>query len=70
MKIGVFVSKRNPSEGGGFTITEELLEKFTKKIYSKKIQDKFFFIISNDKNNIICNKLKKKKLISLKLMKL
>jgi glycosyltransferase involved in cell wall biosynthesis len=62
MKIGVFVSKRNPSEGGGFTITEELLEKFTKKIYSKKIQDKFFFIISNDKNNIICNKLKKKKI--------
>ena len=42
MKVGVFVSKREPLEGGGYTITEELIHQLIKKINLKKIQEKFF----------------------------
>ncbi len=62
MKIGIFLSKRESFEGGGFTITEELVNKLIKKIVHKKITKKFYFIVSNDKKNIICNKLKKNKI--------
>ena len=62
MKVGVFVSKREPLEGGGYTITEELINKLIKKINSKKIKKKFFFVVSNDHKNLICNKLKKNKI--------
>ena len=62
MKIGVFISKRESSEGGGYTITEELINTLIKKINSKKIQKKFFFVVSNDHKNLICNKLKKNKI--------
>jgi len=62
MKIGVFVSKRQSSEGGGYTITEELLNTLISEINLKKINNKFFFIISNDFNNSIINKLKRRKI--------
>ena len=62
MKIGIFLTKRESFEGGGFTITEELVNKLIKKIVYKKITEKFYFIVSNDKKNTICNKLKKNKI--------
>ena len=37
MKIGVFVSKRQSSEGGGYTITEELINTLIDEITYKKI---------------------------------
>ena len=43
MKIGVFVSKRQSSEGGGYTITEELLDTLINEIKSQNINKKFFF---------------------------
>ena len=49
MKIGIFLSKRKPEEGGGYTITEEIFANFLKKI--KKNKKKFFFLINNDHNN-------------------
>ncbi len=58
MKIGVFVSKRQSSEGGGYTITEELLDTLIKEIKSQNINKKFFFLVSNDYNKSITNKLK------------
>ena len=30
MKIGVFLTKRKPQEGGGYTITEEIIKFFSK----------------------------------------
>ena len=62
MKIGVFVSKRKSSEGGGYTITEELLNSFISEIKLKSINDKFFFLVSNDFNNSIISRLKKGKI--------
>tara|TARA_Y100000768_G_scaffold388948_1_gene389137 strand:- start:149 stop:1303 length:1155 start_codon:yes stop_codon:yes gene_type:complete len=62
MKIGVFISKRESSEGGGYTITEEILNTLINKIYSKGIGKKFFFLVSNDFNHSILNKLKKRKI--------
>lgn len=62
MKIGVFVSKRQSSEGGGYTITEELLNSFISEIKLKSINDKFFFLVSNDFNNSIISRLKKGKI--------
>lgn len=67
MKVGIFVSKREPSEGGGYTITEELINKLINKINSKKIKKKFFFVVSNDNKNLICNKLKKNKILFTKI---
>ena len=43
MKIGVFLSKRKPQEGGGYTITEELVNSLIKLIHSKKYNNNFFF---------------------------
>ena len=44
MKIGVFVSKRQSFEGGGYTITEELLDTLINEISSKKITQKFYVV--------------------------
>ena len=43
MKIGVFLTKRKPQEGGGYTITEELLNSLVNLINFKKLNDSFFF---------------------------
>ncbi|OUX35839.1 MAG: hypothetical protein CBE33_07000 [Candidatus Pelagibacter sp. TMED273] len=59
MKIGIFVSGRQSSEGGGYTITEELLTTLINEIIYKKINYKFFFLVSNDFNHLIIKKLKK-----------
>ena len=59
MKIGVFLSKRISKEGGGYTITEEIVDALILNINQNKSQSDFFFLINNDKNNFICSKLKK-----------
>ena len=56
MRIGIFISGRQPEEGGGYTITYEIFNQLINKIRNKK---KFIFILLNDKNNYL-----KKKLIS------
>ena len=56
MRIGIFISGRQPEEGGGYTITYEIFNQLISKIRNKK---KFIFILLNDKNNYF-----KKKLIS------
>ena len=57
MKVGVFLSKRDNTEGGGYTITEELVGELIDQISKKKLENKFFFIVSNDLNNSICGNL-------------
>ena len=56
MRIGIFISGRQPEEGGGYTITYEIFNQLINKIRNKK---KFIFILLNDKNNYL-----KKKLLS------
>jgi glycosyltransferase involved in cell wall biosynthesis len=56
VRIGIFISGRQPEEGGGYTITYEIFNQLINKIRNKK---KFIFILLNDKNNYF-----KKKLIS------
>ena len=56
VRIGIFISGRQPEEGGGYTITYEIFNQLINKIRNKK---KFIFILLNDKNNYL-----KKKLIS------
>ena len=48
MKIGVFLTKRKPQEGGGYTITEELLNSLVNLINFKKNLTIVFFLVSND----------------------
>ena len=49
-KLGVFLSYRSPEEGGGFTITDDILNSIlTSNIVKKHIN----FIILNDKNHIL-----------------
>ena len=55
LKLGVFLSYREPSEGGGFTITEDILNSILTKSTNKKI----VFITLNDHKNILKKKLKK-----------
>ena len=62
MKYGVFLSKRKPEEGGGYTITEELFNSLIKLIRRKKYNANFFFLISNDYDGKISNLLKKNKI--------
>ncbi len=56
MKIGIFLSARKPTDGGGYTITKDLFDSII-KIYPKK---KFYFIIRGKKNNYFKNMLQKK----------
>ena len=42
-KIGVFLSKRISTEGGGYTITEEIVNALISNIHKNKSQSKFFF---------------------------
>ena len=58
MKTGIFITARNNSEGGGYTISNDLLNSLLYKI-NKNNKDSFYFILVNDKDNFI-----KKKLIS------
>ena len=43
MKIGVFLSKRDSFEGGGYTITKEIVETLISYLIEKKLQKFFFF---------------------------
>ena len=53
-KLGVFLSYRSPEEGGGFTITYDILNSIlTANIVKKHIN----FIILNDKNHILKKKI-------------
>lgn len=47
MKIGILLSARKPTDGGGYTITKDLFDSIT-KLYPKK---KFYFIIRGKENN-------------------
>jgi len=55
VRIGIFISGRQPEEGGGYTITYEIFNQLINKIRNKK---KFIFILLNDKNNYLKKKLK------------
>jgi len=55
LKIAIFLSYRDPSEGGGFTITDDILNSIITKYRNKKI----IFLILNDYKNILKNKIKK-----------
>ena len=61
MKIGIFVSTRDPKQGGGHTITYDILNSLINKICINET-DNFYFILINDKNNSIKNKLNLKKI--------
>ena len=55
-KLGVFLGYRSPKEGGGFTITNDILDSIlTAAIVKKHIN----FIILNDKNQILKKKINK-----------
>ena len=47
MKIGIFLSSRKPTDGGGYTITKDL---FDSLIYLYPKED-FFFIIRGEEND-------------------
>lgn len=55
MKIGIFLSARKPTDGGGYTITKDLFDTIL-KIYPKK---NFFFVIRGNENNYFKNTLQK-----------
>jgi glycosyltransferase involved in cell wall biosynthesis len=55
LKLGVFLSYREASEGGGFTITEDILNSILSKYTNKKI----IFITLNDHKNILKKKIQK-----------
>ena len=48
MKIGIFLSSRNPREGGGYTITYDIFKSLFKNIKDK---NRYIFIIQNDFDN-------------------
>ena len=48
LKLGIFVSYRDPTDGGGYTITQDILNTIL-----KRFKKKFIFIILNDKKNIL-----------------
>lgn len=64
MKIGIFISSRNPHEGGGYTISYDILNNLIDKLSNKS---NFLFILVNDNNNFIKNKLITKNLKFLEL---
>lgn len=56
MKIGIFLSARKPTDGGGYTITKDLFDSIL-KIYPK---NNFYFIIRGKENNYFKTMLQKK----------
>ena len=50
MRIGIFLSSRNPQEGGGFTITYDIFKSLFKSIKDKD-KKKYIFILVNDFDN-------------------
>ena len=63
MRTGIFISGRTATEGGGYTITYDILNNLINKI-NKNNNDSFYFILVNDNDNFI-----KKKLIENKIFK-
>ena len=53
--LAIFIRYREPKEGGGYTITMDILEQIIKKIDKKKI----IFIILNDKKKNLYQKINK-----------
>ena len=58
MKIGILLTKRKPTDGGGYTITKDLFDSIT-KLYPKKN-----FILSSGEKKIIIFKEFYKKVVS------
>ena len=59
MNLGIIIKSRNSKEGGGYTITYDILDTLIEN--SKLIKHKLFFVVINDHNKEIEKKLKKKK---------
>ena len=64
MNVGIIIKSRNSTEGGGYTITYDILDALIEN--SKLIKHKLFFVVINDHDKEIENKLKKKKFNYLK----
>ncbi len=64
MNLGIIIKSRNSKEGGGYTITYDILDALIEN--SKLIKHKLFFVVINDHDKEIENKLKKKKFNYLK----
>lgn len=60
--IGIIIRGRDEKDGGGYTLTHELLDELLK--FSKK---NFFFILINDNNKLLEKKIKKKKFLYKKI---
>ena len=58
MKIAIFISAREPSDGGGYTLTKDLFDNII-KLYNP---EKLFFIIRGSENKYFTNKLQKLKI--------
>jgi len=58
MNLGVFISAREPNDGGGYTLTKDLFDRLIKN----KNKKNFFFILRGNKNKYFQNEIKKKKL--------
>lgn len=65
MNVGIVIKSRDAKEGGGFTITYDILNQLIEN--PRIINHKIFFILINDYNSEIENKLKKKKISYFKL---
>ena len=52
-KLAIFIRYREPKEGGGYTITMDILEQILKNVKQKKI----IFIILNDKKRSLYQKI-------------
>ena len=61
MRTGIFISGRTATEGGGYTITYDILNNLINKI-NKNNNDSFYFILVNDNDNFIKKKLIEKKI--------
>ena len=59
MNLGIIIKSRNFKEGGGYTITYDILDNLIAN--PKLINHKLFFVIINDYSKEIENKIKKKK---------
>ena len=55
MKIGIFLSARKPTDGGGYTITKDLFDAIIRYYPNKN----FYFIIRGDENSYFKNNIRK-----------